>query len=109
MSIAKNFKDAIKLLNEMLEVDNIAVIVGTKIKFSNFNKKDIKKIVNALQTSYNNVGFDFELQQMDIIDEKKSLKIFLKKDIIIIIKFHDFDLINESVLDEKVKTVLNFI
>jgi hypothetical protein len=109
MVLVNNFKEAVKSLENMLEIDEFAILEGAKVKFSTMDKKIAQKTIVAILNSYRSVGLDIELQELEIIDTNKAIKIYLSKDKAAIIKLKDSSLTIDELLLKKVKTVFNFM
>ncbi len=109
MVLVNSFKEAVKSLESMLEIEEFAILEGARVKFSSMDKKIAQKTIVAILNSYKNVGLDIELQELEIIDANKAIKIYLSKDKAAIIKLKNSSLTIDELLLDKVKTVFYFM
>ncbi|MHA1298088.1 MAG: hypothetical protein ACTSO9_01435 [Candidatus Helarchaeota archaeon] len=110
MSLASTFKEAAESLNDLLYVESLVVFNGSELKYSNIKENiNMEKVRNALFAAIENIGFDIGLQELEIINNSNSIKIYLNKNQMVIIKIQSKSSINDSLLKEKVSVVFNFI
>ncbi|MHA1310092.1 MAG: hypothetical protein ACTSQO_04105 [Candidatus Helarchaeota archaeon] len=107
--IVKSFKDAIKQISNIIEIEKIAVYNGNKVKFSNFEHKEMNKIFRSIETALNNIGFDIECQELEIHNGNKLLKFFLNNGNILVIKFTTDQIINKMIINDGVSAIFQFI
>ncbi|MHA1270645.1 MAG: hypothetical protein ACTSPY_12705 [Candidatus Helarchaeota archaeon] len=107
--VSKFFKEALNNIKNILEVKDIAIYDGEKIKFSSFNNKEILKILKMIGSTINNLGFDIEPEEFTIMNNNQMLKLFIQGKNIVIIKFSTNKIINKSLIDEGVKTLFQYI
>lgn len=110
MSVVETFNQAVDALKDLLEIEGIVVYDGKNIKYHDFkDENQLRKISKAIQAAKNNIGFDLGLDEVDIMGEGSSIKIYFDDTRAIIIKIQPGSPISDSILEEKAKAIFQFI
>ncbi|MHA1143352.1 MAG: hypothetical protein ACTSRW_01310 [Candidatus Helarchaeota archaeon] len=110
MSIVNNFEEAVESIRDLLEVEGLAIYDGIEVKYHDFSESGrLKRIFKAINKARSDIGFDLGLDELDIKGETGTLRLYLNGKQSILIKFSPDLLPSDSLIEEKVKAIWNFI